>query len=119
MPIGADKNKSLKLAIAANQYTYGGAIDFIPVIIDSILEASEESGHQVSILATSAKTEQVELHVSSFLARGARELRINAGRIAFISALLRTRAEVVLPLLWPPFFGSFIPWIGYIYDLQH
>lgn len=46
-------------------------------------------------------------------------MRVDAGPIAFASALWRSGADVVLPFYSPPFFGNYIPWVGYIYDFQH
>lgn len=136
------KNRPLTVAIAANKYKYGGGNDFISLITDGLLEISRELGHRVIILqggtgpfslfrdiirfrripnvgSRSTKSAPLELDVSSFCARGAREMRIDAGPIAFATALWRSGADVVLPLPSPPFFGNYIPWVGYVYDCQH
>ena len=139
------KNRSLTLAIATTQYKWAGGIDLIFMITDGLLEISKELGHRVIILQAgtgpfsllrdiresirhgifsdvgprSTKSAALELDASSFGARGAREMRIDAGPIAFATALWRSGADVVLPLSSPPFFGNYVPWVGYIYDFQH
>jgi glycosyltransferase involved in cell wall biosynthesis len=138
MSVGRSGKDHLTLAIAANKFGWIGGIDFLAMVADGLLEFSKDVGHRVVILQRGGgivyflrnlvkASPAIGFDASSFCERGAIEIKVDDGPIALACALLRSRADVVLPLPNPPLrgipnlplVGNYIRWVGYIYDLQH